>query len=259
MNSLFNSEEKFNELVFENRNKEYGAYVLRSTYQDTMAKSLFYTLSGIFLLLFSTYLFTTSKTSIAPDTSGNTPPLIVQKVIEVVLPEKKPEQKATPKDPLPPKSTTGAFKPSDEPDKNNNKTNEEMNVSHENNDKGSDSTKPQIDEPPVESTIIELNEVHYYVDQMPEFIGNMNKFISENLRYPQIAVENRTQGTVGISFVVEKDGSVGEVKVLGSVPDGCTEEAVRVISMMPRWKPGKNHGELVRVMFNIPIKFHLAD
>ena len=77
----------------------------------------------------------------------------------------------------------------------------------------------------------------------------------DNLRYPAMAREANTQGTVYLSFVVEKDGAVDNISTLRGVGDGCTEEALRVARLMPNWKPGRNHGVPVRVQFNLPVKF----
>jgi protein TonB len=89
---------------------------------------------------------------------------------------------------------------------------------------------------------------------MPEFSG-LFKYLRDNLKYPRVAVENYTSGTVVLQFVVEKDGSIDNIKILNPVRDGCTEEAIRVVKSMPKWMPGKNHGEPVRVLFNLPVKF----
>ncbi len=97
------------------------------------------------------------------------------------------------------------------------------------------------------------------VEQMPEYIGGesaRNKFIQENIVYPRKKSE-RISGTCYITFVVEKDGSVTGVKLLRGISGGADydEEAMRVIAMMPNWIPGKQNGKLVRVQYNIPIKF----
>ena len=85
----------------------------------------------------------------------------------------------------------------------------------------------------------------------------MFKFISENVKYPQEAKDKNIAGRVFVNFVVEKDGSVDEVKVLRSIGGGCDEEAVRVVKSMPKWTPGKQKGEPVRVSYIIPFVFKL--
>jgi protein TonB len=87
----------------------------------------------------------------------------------------------------------------------------------------------------------------------------MYKFLRDNIHYPEIAKENFTEGIVALTFVIEKDGSIGNIEVLNKVGDGCTEEAIRVVKLMPNWKPGMNHGQPVRVQFNLPIRFRLKN
>ena len=98
------------------------------------------------------------------------------------------------------------------------------------------------------------------VEQMPEFQGGveeLNKFLRENIKYPPMAREDGTSGVVYITFVVNKGGKISNVKVLRGIGSGCDEEAVRVVRMMPDWKPGKQNGAAVPVQFNLPVKFDL--
>ncbi len=98
------------------------------------------------------------------------------------------------------------------------------------------------------------------VEDQPEFPGGeaaRQRFLEENLRYPQMAREAGIQGTVFVTFVVETDGSVTDVRILRGIGGGCDEEAIRVVSMMPRWEPGRQRGQPVRVQFNMPIRFRL--
>ncbi len=99
------------------------------------------------------------------------------------------------------------------------------------------------------------------VEEMPSFPGGeaeRNKFLSGNIVYPQQAVENGIQGTVYIRFVVDVKGNITEVKVLRGIGGGCDEEALRVVKMMPKWHPGKQNGEKVRVLYNMPVIFKLS-
>jgi protein TonB len=96
------------------------------------------------------------------------------------------------------------------------------------------------------------------VDVYPEFEGGMKawaKYIQRNLRYPSMAQDNDVQGKVFLSFVVEKDGSITDVKVLKGIGYGCDEEAIKVIKKSPLWKAGMNKGIPVRVRYNMPISF----
>ena len=106
------------------------------------------------------------------------------------------------------------------------------------------------------------DSVFQVVDVMPEFPGGVNALIShvgQNVIYPAEAMEKEIQGRVFVGFVVEKDGSISNVKVLKGIGSGCDEEAVRVISSMPKWKPGKLKGKPVRVSYQIPISFQIGN
>ena len=103
-------------------------------------------------------------------------------------------------------------------------------------------------------------QIFTVVEAMPGFPGGEAariKYLNENIKYPQMARESGIQGRVFVTFVVEKDGSVTDVRVLRGIGGGCDEEAVRVIKNMPRWNPGKQRGKPVRVQFNMPILFKL--
>lgn len=108
---------------------------------------------------------------------------------------------------------------------------------------------------------VESDEVFVIVEDAPSFPGGEEarmRFLQQNIRYPAIAREAGIQGTVFITFVVERDGSITNVRVLRGIGGGCDEEAIRVVSMMPRWNPGKQRGRPVRVQFNMPIRFTLS-
>ncbi len=96
----------------------------------------------------------------------------------------------------------------------------------------------------------------------PEFPGGLEalyKFITDNLNYPQLALENAIQGKVYVTFFVEKDGSVSNVRILRDIGGGCGKEAKRVVESMPKWIPGKQGGQVVRTQFNLPINFVLPE
>jgi protein TonB len=99
-----------------------------------------------------------------------------------------------------------------------------------------------------------------FVEEMPEPIGGfdaMYAFINSNIKYPEVARNNGISGQVFLEFVVEKDGSISSVKVLAGVYPDLDQEAVRVIKLLPKWKPGKQMGKPVRCFYNIPIRFIL--
>lgn len=98
------------------------------------------------------------------------------------------------------------------------------------------------------------------VEEFPEFPGGTDSlmaFIKKNLRYPELLAESSILGRVTLSFVVEKDGSITDIQEMRSPSEYLTEEAIRVVQLMPKWKPGKQRGQAVRVKYMIPITFRL--
>jgi protein TonB len=116
---------------------------------------------------------------------------------------------------------------------------------------------------PVDMGKVEEDEevqIFTVVESMPSYPGGEAariEYLNANIKYPQMARESGIQGRVFVTFVVEKDGSVTDVKVLRGIGGGCDEEAIRVIKNMPKWDPGKQRGKPVRVQFNMPILFKL--
>ena len=114
------------------------------------------------------------------------------------------------------------------------------------------------DEPsdPAEDTIFNT----FSLARQPEFPGGetaLYEFLRENIRYPRIAIEANIQGMVYISFVVEKDGTLSNINIIRSPDPYLSDEAVRVVSLMPAWSPGKQREKPVRVCFNLPVRFKL--
>jgi len=105
-------------------------------------------------------------------------------------------------------------------------------------------------------------EIFVVVENQPEFPGGnaaMMKFLSDNIKYPVIAQENGIQGRVICNFVVERDGGITDVQVVRGVDPSLDREAIRVIQQMPRWTPGKQRGQAVRVRFTLPVVFRLQN
>ena len=115
---------------------------------------------------------------------------------------------------------------------------------------------PQV----VETLPVQGNDVLSVVEQMPEFPGGQTellRWISEHIHYPIYAEKNGIQGRVICTFVVERDGSVTDIQVARSIDPSLDAEAVRVLSQMPNWNPGKQNGSPVRVKYTVPITFKL--
>jgi protein TonB len=122
-----------------------------------------------------------------------------------------------------------------------------------------------IDVAPVVSTVAkeeeeEETQVFFIVEDMPEFPGGeaaLRQFIANEIKYPVIAQENGIQGRVYVTFVVNTDGSIADAKIARGVDPSLDKEALRVVSTLPRWKPGMQRGKAVRVSYTVPINFVL--
>ena len=113
---------------------------------------------------------------------------------------------------------------------------------------------PPAPKPEVATKVFEV------VEEMPSFPGGsaaLMSYLSSNTKYPVVAQENGVQGRVIVSFVVERDGSISDVKVARSVDPSLDREAQRVVKSMPKWKPGKQNGSAVRVKYTVPVVFRL--
>lgn len=125
---------------------------------------------------------------------------------------------------------------------------------------GQNAPEPIKCEPLYKPQPVNSNSVYDVVEQMPSFPGGfsgLRTYLNQNIRYPAEAQDNCVQGRVVVSFVVGKDGHISDVTVLRSVDPSLDKEAVRVIRNMPRWSPGKQGGEPVRVRYNVPVSFRL--
>lgn len=268
------------DLVFKNRNKNYGAYSLRSQSSGTTARALFIA-APLFVLFFAGPMI--YKHVIGKNASEIVAPVKDDRVININLAErpiekpKTPEKSEMPKtEPIKEKIKT--VKPVsnpivvDRPVLADPPTLVEMDHAAVGPVKQS-GVETSLGSIPVDGTgngvgtgngegngIAEDTGIHNMGDIQvyPEFEGGMKawaKFIQRNLRYPNAAQEVDAQGKVYISFVVEKDGSVSNVTVLRGIGYGCDEEAIRVISKSPKWKPGKQNDQNVRVRYNMPLSF----
>ncbi len=122
-------------------------------------------------------------------------------------------------------------------------------------------------------TVPDENEIFKYVEYPPMFAGcegiedyfeqekcaneKLHKFINDKLKYSKKAKRNKIEGTVYVSFIIEKDGSISNAQLLSEIGSGCGAEALRVIGAMPKWNPGKQRGKLIRYYYEVPIKFKL--
>jgi periplasmic protein TonB len=267
MNLTWNNatSDKRNDIVFEGRNQNYGAYQIRRSYNRTLTAVI----TG--LVCFSASLFglksyiDNQPTVIEPPKKEytNTPFDYTPD-----LPEKKMPPIELPPTAAPLAATTQFVPPviDDNADENT-RTQDDVNnttVSNVTHDGDSTSVDPPIVGIPTGTgsgvTEIEGPETFIVVEEMPEFIGGtsaMAKFIQSNLQYPTDARELGLGGKCFLKFVVSGSGEISNVEVLKGVPGcaACDKEAIRVIKNMPHWKGGKQNGRPVNVYYNLPINF----
>ena len=111
-----------------------------------------------------------------------------------------------------------------------------------------------------EDQVEEEEDIVIFVEEQPQFPGGeeaLYTYLRDNIKYPQLARDNNITGKVFVQFVVEKDGSISNAKVMRDIGGGCGNEALRVVKSMPKWKPGKQQGRAVRAQFNLPVAFNL--
>ena len=111
----------------------------------------------------------------------------------------------------------------------------------------------------VEIKVEDVQEVEEQMASFPGGLQELNKYLAKNIKYPQQARETGTQGRVYLTFVVEKDGSITDIKILRDIGSGCGEEAIRVVKSMPKWTPAMQRGKKVRQQFNLPVNFTLQN
>jgi protein TonB len=262
-NNIFSS--AWCELVFESKNHEYGAYELRKNSSRRHLRALIIA-SVFFVFIVSSPILIKqilSKKTVEKDVSVRIftdikidrpkedeivkeipPPPPVRNTIKFIPPVIKPDQMvADEEQPVMQKEVIEA----------------KSAVSNISFDKGTDDVVAPV--ATVNNQITEeTDQPQIIVEQMPQFPGGdkeMVKFIKLNLRYPPLATEMSVSGTVIVNFVVERDGKITRVKVVRGIGGGCDEEAVRVVSKMPAWSPGKQGGKTVLVSFTMPFKFML--
>lgn len=264
------------DLVFEGRNKAYGAYRLR---KSTTKRNILAMVAVVILLVVAFIILTVKNfvdeqrakvamTQVAELTNYDQPKKkaeVKQKKVEVE-PERVVERvKSSIKFTAPVIKKDEEVKPDEEL-----KTQDELMSTKTAigsfDVKGNDDANGEIlkakeviaePEPPKHE---EEDKVFDIVEQQPLFPGGpaaLMKYLSENTKYPVVAQENGVQGRVTVQFVVEKDGSISDVHVLRGVDPSLDKEAVRVVKSMPRWTPGKQNGITVRVNYRVPVLFRL--
>lgn len=265
------------DIVFENRNKEYGSYYLRKNFGKYLTRSMIIGTSVFALLFGGAFAFTKFKEAnagkdILVDLSAtNLDEQLPEEELEI--PEELPPP---PLDEPPPEVAQEKFLPP-EPKKNEEVKIEEppppaekLEVAVISNKTVEGEAVRDVFVPPpppkvaeeIKIAKTEEEEIFRGVEQNPEFPGGekaMYAFLSKHIQFPSQAQRANQTGRVTLQFVVEKDGSIGNIRVLKGIGFGCDEEAIRVVKSMPKWNPGRQNGRAVRVYFNLPVHFKLSE
>ena len=264
------------DLVFEGRNKEYGAYVLRKETGKRNLKSMLLVFAVIIAIMAAVAAKVAIENAfpkkVAMETDVELSKLAQKKEAKV---EKKAPVKVEEAKPIEKVKSSVKFTPPVIKKDSEVKPEEELKSQEDLNKtktaigsfdvKGNDEAGGEVlkakeviaqPEPPKE----EETKVFDVVEVMPSFPGGQGalfEWLSKNIKYPVVAEENGVQGRVIVTFVVERNGSITDVQVVKSVDPSLDKEAVRVVKAMPHWIPGKQNGSAVRVKFTVPVTFRL--
>ncbi len=263
------------DLVFQNRNKAYGAYQLRKHNNETMTKAFFYASIAFSTLVIFPWVY--------GQMAGKMPSIEIPQAPEPLevnltkIHELKPPvlpAKSSPATKIPLKTvqyTKMVVAPASQVNIEPPSQDEvHRSVISTTNSEGADAKGVNPVEIPTGSTAgtgVEIpSETAVYdmhaIEKYPEFPGGQEafiKFLRKNLRYPGLAAENGIQGKVILSFIIERSGQLSQIKVMRGIGSGCDEEAMRVLSKSPQWKPGVQNNQNVRVAYTLPINFSLSN
>ena len=269
---------EWSDLLFENRNKEYGAYVLR---HQTGTRNII-SIIAVLIIFALAMAFMVAKNAIDDYRAKNVAHTQVTEF--TTWNEKKPEIKVERAEPVRQediekvvkelvssiKFTAPVIKKDDEVNPEDEmKTQEELmksKVAIAAFDVFSDSETGEVlraKEALITETVKpkeEETKIFTVVEQMPSFPGGpsaLMQYLSKNIKYPPFAEENGIQGRVVCTFVVERDGSVTDIHIAKGVDSSLDKEAIRVVSAMPKWIPGRQNGQMVRVKYTLPVTFRL--
>lgn len=268
---------EWRDIVFEGKNKKYGAYYLRSTSSKRHIVAFFVVL--VFVAIIAALpAFLQAVTPKKDKLGGIDTEVVMADLSEPDVPEEPPVEIPPETPPPPPLKETVQFTPpvikevvSEEKEM---KTVEELNEKKDVQISIKDVTGPDVtkDGKDIQDLKKEQRDMvgtgpiqekpFTSVEQMPQYPGGdaeLMKYIATNLKYPVIAQENGVQGQVVIRFVVTKDGDISDVQVLRSLDPSCDKEAVRVVKSMKKWIPGKQNGRAVAVYFTLPVRFKLQN
>jgi protein TonB len=254
----------YEDILFFNKNKEYGAYILRRAYRKNLSVAIL--ISVTFFAGAVTYpLIINNHKQVPKLVTFNSGPIIqelnsidqknripdleplanLRSTIKFLPPVVKPDGDVSPAETIP--------------------TQEDMKkIAIGTVDRKGNDTSPEITDVVIPDKIeipLETKEhIFTWVEEMPTYKSDESeiyKFFAENIKYPEIAKRAGVEGRVTLTFIVAKDGSITNISLLKGIGAGCDEEAIRVLGMMGKWSPGRQNGNPVRVVMSIPIMFKL--
>ncbi len=271
------------DLVFEGKNKDFGAYVIRTDSPKRHNKAVLYTIIGAILFGLLAFGFVKANQYLEERRlaeQGEQEEVLIDMSQETEEPEEQQERLEQPKPEVLPEEVLKSVKVTElqivEDDKvkkeDEIKTQDELKETEtafgqKDNEKGTEDRnvtrtlkEEVVVEKKEEKPVEKKEEIFKSVEQMPQFPGGeaaLMKYLSSHINYPPMAAENNIQGRVVVQFVVDKTGRVGEVKVVRSVDKDLDKEAVRVCKSLPKFTPGRQNGQAVSVWYTLPVTFKL--
>jgi protein TonB len=247
--------QRWDDIIFENRNKSYGAYAIRKNYDKNVLKAEAISIGIGVLIFIIPMLMSSSKINV---------PVIDEPKGEVVLRQYDVNPEVQPPQPRQPRRATTSVIPTrvttqpviDEAPMDETPTTTASSSGTEN---GTEAPGPEVAGTGIGTEpVVETAKVFTYVEKMPEYEGGieaMMKFIRKNVRYPRKAQQREVQGTVYVRFIVDAEGHIVNVEIEKGFDKECDAEAVRVISMLNKWQPGIQNNLPVAVRKILPITF----
>jgi periplasmic protein TonB len=251
--------ESLEEIIFKDRNKQYGAYSLRKNYHRHIVISLFVAV----LFIGSALTYPLMMTRDQKQQQKNDSVFVISEpfskpIQDPVLPKLPP-----PPEPVKVEKSLAFIAPRVTNEPIESEYGKQVLLAEKNPSPLASAADPGENPPDKKEPAIlqpEKAEPVLWVPEMPHFPGGekeLHAFLLNGIKYPREAREVNIQGTVFLTFIVEPDGSITEISVLRGIGGGCEEEALRVVKSMPNWVPGKQNGNPVRVRLTLPVKFTL--
>ena len=267
-NTLNYATASMDDIVFETRNKSYGAYMLRRIYNKHITIATIIAIA-LFILFLSAPL-------IANLLGGDEEEVAIEeeRVVELAEPpslENKPPPPPPPNLPPPPPPVVSTVKFTPPVIKKDEEVREEEEIPDQKELEDVVIATKTVEGNTKEEVLVEVaaptevgevveDKIFTFVEQQPSFPGGeseMNKFIKKNLKYPPAALRNGLEGLVVVQFVVNKEGQISDVQVVKKLGGGTDEEAMRVVKMMPAFSPAKQNGRPVSFRYTLPVRFGL--